>query len=250
MNTNIVGQTKIKIMSIVFLLLTIVFVWQIFNIYPEIILAQEKIKNEEMKVKDSEDVLRKIGKLIGFVAENKADINKFDIILPAGEDKANLLSALDNMASANGLIALKISFKEKTNTESDQQDASEPASSDFEIINIKMSLRGGYPSFKNFLIAAENNLRLMDISLVDFSSEASKEAENTEVYLYNIELKTYLSDSSKEKNIVNLTNNAKFKNFTAENLNFIKEKTYKDLLLSSGYDVNIGNEEIGNENIF
>lgn len=254
MNTNAVGQAKTKITSIIFLLITIVLIWQIFNIYPEIILAQENIKNEETKVKDLEIILQKIGGLIGFAAENKENIGKFDIILPAVEDKANLLSALDNMASANGLVALKINFNEKAKAGSNQQPSLDSASenADFQTVNVQISLRGSYPSFKNFLTAIENNLRLMDAVSVEFSSDSSKEKEegNTGVYSYNVELKTYLGNSLKEKNIAELMNNAKFKNFTVESLNFIKEKKFTDLLLSSGYDVNIGNEEIGNEKIF
>ncbi|MBU4141548.1 type 4a pilus biogenesis protein PilO [Patescibacteria group bacterium] len=254
---NISSRLKTKgvqIATIVFLIISVVLIWQIINAYPEIGILRDKIKTQEMITEDSEDTLKRLKELISFTAKNKEIINKFDLVLPADEDKANLLSNLDSLASASGLSTLKIVFEESSNPAGEKQGAAGalPKNYDFDSRTVKMSLRGSYLSFKNFLAAIEKNQRVMDIVFVDFSSDSSsKEIEGErKTYSYNIELKTYLHNPLKEQNIAKLLSSAKFKNFTAKNLNFINEKVFGGLFLSPDYNINTGVDEIGNQDIF
>lgn len=244
----------IQITAVVFLIITVVLIWQIFNIYPEVGILQDKIKIQEMVTKDSEDTLKRLTEFINFTEKNKEIINKFDSILPVDEGKANLLSNMDNVASANGLDTLKIVFEKKSNPESEYLSAESvaPKNYDFDSRSVKMSLRGSYLSFKNFLTAVEKNLRVVDIVSIDFlaDSSASEAGEARKAYSYNIELKTYLYKPPEEENIAKLLSRGKFKNFTAKNLDFIKEKVFSDLFLSSDYNINTGVDEIGNQAIF
>ncbi len=241
-----------QIATVVFLTLLVVLIWQIINAYPEIGILQDKIKTQEVFIKDSEDTLKKLKEFVDFTAKNKEIISKFDLILPAGEDKANLLSNMDSLASANGLSVLKIVFEENDNSASERQGAAgaAPKNYDFDSIIIKMSLRGSYFSFKNFLAAIEKNLRVMDVISVDFSGDSSSKEEEVKAYSYNVELKTYLYKSLGKENIAKLLSGGKLRNFTVKNLNFTKEKPFNDLFLSSDYNIDTGADEIGNRDIF
>lgn len=243
-----------QIATVVFLTISVFLIWQIINIYPEIGILRDKIKIQEMVIKDSEDTLKRLKELVSFTAKNKEIIDKFDLILPADEDKANLLSNMDSLAGANGLSVLKIVFEEENNSATEGQGASgaAPKKYNFDSRIIKMSLRGGYLSFKNFLAAIEKNLRVADVVSVDFSVDSSsKETEGeAKTYSYNVELKTYLFKPLKEENIAKLLSGGKFKNFTVKDLNFTKEKAFDNLFLSSGYNINAGADEIGNQDIF
>lgn len=257
LGANIFSRLKIKgmqIATIVFLIISVVLIWQIINAYSEIGILRDKIKTQELTAKDSEDTLKRLKEFIAFTAKNKEIVNKFDLVLPADEDKANLLSNLDSLASANGLSTLKIVFEESSNLAGEKQGAAGalPKNYDFDSRTVKMFLRGSYFSFKNFLAAIEKNQRVADIVSVDFSSDSSsKETEGEKkTYSYNVDLKTYLYKPSKEQNIVELLCSAKFKNFTAKNLNFINEKIFGGLFLSPDYNINTGVDEIGNQDIF
>lgn len=243
-----------QITAIVFFTITVVLIWQIFNVYPEIGILQDKIKAQETVTEDSEDTLKRLTEFIDFIGKNKETIGKFDSILPADEEKANLLSNMDNIASANGLETLRIVFEEKIDPGSEYLNAEgiAPKKYDFDSRSVKMSLRGSYLSFKNFLNAIEKNLRIADIVSVDFltDSAVSETEEEIKAYSYNVELKTYLYKPPEEENIAKLLSGGKFKSFTAKSLGFIKEKAFSDLLLSSDYNVNTGADEIGNHSIF
>lgn len=250
-------DTKItKIITVAFFIITAIVVWQTIEIYPDIDIMKGKIKDQNDANKDSEDILQRATEFIGFASKNQEIINKFNLILPLalGEDKANLLSTLESMSSANGLNAMKISFEDEK--PGDQQQGAEEINQkryDFETKTISMSLRGSYSSFKNFLVMAENNLRIMDIVLIDFSSEAannSKEAGGAQEYSYNIKIKTYLYNPPKEGSIAKMLNSGEFKNFAVNDLGFVKEKAFNDLVLSPDYNINIDQSEIGNQNIF
>jgi len=245
----------IQIASIIFFAISVVLIWQIINAYPEIGILQDKIRTQEAFIKDSEDTLERLKELVGFTEKNKEIINKFDSVLPANEDNANLLSSMDSLAGANGLGTIKIFFEENKKPPAvEQQDESGavPENTDFDTRNIKMSLRGSYSSFKNFLAATEKNLRIMDVVSVDFSGDSSsKETDGgVKLYSYDVVFKTYLHKPSREGNVADLLSSGKFKNFTVKNLNFTKEKLFNDLLLSPDYNINTGAGEIGNQNIF
>lgn len=243
----------VQIATIVLLAASVVLVWQITDIYTEKDILRGKIDAQETIVKDSEDALKKLNNFIDFTEENKEAINKFDLILPADEDKASLLANLNGLAIANGLSALKIIFDDKAKPAIAQNDTAVKIQ-DFDTQIVKMSLRGGYISFKNFLASVEKNLRVADVAVVDFAAESSSKGaevkEEIKTYSYNIELKTYFFKPLKEENIAKLLNSGKFMNFTAKDLSFTKEKIFKDLFLPSDHNLNTGVDEIGNQNIF
>lgn len=245
---------SIKIITAVFFIITVIAIWQTIEIYPDIDIIKREIEAQKDANKDSENTLQRATEFINFASKNQEIINKFSLILPLGEDKANLLSTLESMSSANGLNAMKISF-EGEKPVNQQQSAKEVNQQkyDFETKTIAMSLRGSYSSFKNFLVMAENNLRIMDIVLIDFSSGAannSKEAGGAQEYSYNIKIKTYLYNPPKEGSIAKMLSSGKFKNFAVNDLGFVKEKPFNDLVLSPDYNINIDQSEIGNQNIF
>lgn len=237
----------VQIATIALFAITAFLIWQIVDSYPQIAVIQENIKAQESTIKDSEETLKRLKGLVAFTAENKESIKKFDLILPPDEERANLLSSLDSLASANGLSTLKIFFEQ----ESVSAQGAESKKSDFDTINVRMSMRGSYISFKSFLTAIEKNLRVTDIVSADFSSEATaKEGEEKKSYLFNVGLKTYAQKPVKEENIFKLLSVGKYKNISVKQLNFVKEKVFNGLSLPPNYDVNAGVGEIGNQDIF
>jgi len=246
---------KTQIIAIILFAASVVFIWQILSIYPEIGIMKGKIKDQEAAVENSQKTLEKIKEIVSFTSKNKEVIGRFDSILPAREDNANLLSVLDSMARANGLIAATINFAEIKKNENAQKNDAEIAleNNNLNVKNIKLSLRGSYSSFKNFLTSIEKTMRIMDIVSVNFSKGASAEgnvsAEKT--YSFNLAFNAYsYNNPSEEVNIAKLLTSEKYSDFTVKNLDFIKEKTFNDLFLPPEYNVNIEENAVGNQNIF
>lgn len=247
------SKRDIQIATVVFLIISVVLVWQAINFYPEIGITQEKIKSQEISNRDLENSAKKLSELVAFASKNKEIISRFDSILPFDEKKADLLSSLDSLASANGLIALKIIFVENNEISNAQQDAAKVAlkNNDFSSKNIKMSLRGSYGAFKSFLAAVEKNLRVMDIVSINFLNNSFEEkAGERNMYTYNIEIKTYLHKPSGKENIAGFLSTEKFKKFTIKDLNFTEEKMFNELSPFFENNINIGADEIGNQSIF
>lgn len=243
-----------KISAVSFLIISFVLIWQIFNIYPEVDVMSEKIKEKEAVVKDSENTLRRAKEFIDFASKNQETIDKFNIILPGSEDKANLLSTLENIASINGLNTLKIIFEDDSNIANGAVAAGSEAQKKYDVESkkIRIFLRGTYPSFKSFLVMVGNNLRIMDVVSVDFSAvSGGKEGEEIKKeYLFEVKIKAYLYSIPREGKIAGILSSLKFKNFTVNDLGFVKEKMFSDLVLSPRYNIDIGESEIGNPDVF
>lgn len=242
----------IQIITIIFLILSVVLVYEAFNIYPDIGIMEEKIKNQELVVSNSKDILKRVEELVAFTEGNKIIVDKFDSVLPVNDDKANLLSSLDSLARLNNLSTHKISFNDNTSAQQAGVEGTEINTGDFDTRTIKLSLRGSYASFKNFLDAIEKNVRVMDIVSVDLTpNPTSKEEEaGLRFYSYSIVLKTYIYKPSRAENASRLFSSGRFKNFSVDSLNFVNEKVFKSLQLPSNYNIDTGADEIGNQDIF
>jgi Tfp pilus assembly protein PilO len=66
-------------------------------------------------------------------------------------------------------------------------------SSEYGVWDLSFSIEGSYSNFLNFTRDLENNLRIVDISSIQFSSEtAANSSKNTaESYSYSFTVKTY-----------------------------------------------------------
>jgi Tfp pilus assembly protein PilO len=109
--------------------------------------------------------------------------------MPASEDEASLLVQLEALSSQNGLILSSVGFSSEENAVSAAGQTAAAASAAKEM-KISLVLAGGFPEFRNFLQAAEKNLRLLDLVSANFSSEQGT-GEGAWRDEFNVDLKTY-----------------------------------------------------------
>lgn len=118
-------------------------------------------------------------------------------ILPTAPEIPNLLVQLEALASENGMM-----FEDVTFTESELKNATKKGSKEKESekkgglkeLTVDIKLSGRYEAFRNYLKALEQNIRIIDIVSIDFSSskENTKEpSENFGVFSYSIKMKAY-----------------------------------------------------------
>lgn len=241
----------IQAVTIILFMLTVGLIWLIFDEYPRISIMKNKIKEGNILFQDSEDILKRIKELTVFSGENKDRIEKFDLILPSSEEKANLISNLDNLTKLNGLNILKVSFESSSSASNATKDL-DVVKNDFKEIYVNVSMRGTYISFKNFLVAVEKNMRIFDAVSVNFKRELNSEGkiDGGKSYTFNIKLKTYFQPPVNEKNAYKVLNTGKFKNFSADQLGYTREKIFNELAADTAYNINSSAGEIGNEEIY
>jgi Tfp pilus assembly protein PilO len=151
---------------------------------------------DEIKLQISQDIAteknygviqqQKINKLIeqreAFDKINIKELEKIDYILPKEEDIPNLFAQIEAIAKEYSLLLTSISTS-NYNEETKNGEIVKPPNSVKKVL-VSITLDGGsdYEALKNFLKALEFNIRLLDISSINISSDFR---------VYNINCITY-----------------------------------------------------------
>ncbi|MDO8659289.1 MAG: hypothetical protein Q7K54_01685 [Candidatus Parcubacteria bacterium] len=137
---------------------------------------------------------------------NPENLTKLQKLLPENIDNIRLILEIEQIASPYGM-ALK-DVKYNTTYDNNTQNSTSVAgitqarttaqalSKDYGVWNLEFSTAGTYNNFLNFTKDLEGNLRIVDISSIEFSSSTgaiSNSALNTptDIYKYNFKIKTY-----------------------------------------------------------
>lgn len=88
-----------------------------------------------------------------------SEITKLSTIVPSKKSIAEVLSAVNDISTKNGVELFSSSIIGQKTSDAD--------ANPFNLLSLEMGLNGSYPSLTNFLRALEKNLRLVDITSVD-----------------------------------------------------------------------------------
>ena len=103
----------------------------------------------------------------------EADLEKLKNIAPANSRTTDVLTDFEELARRNSLIIGQIDFmNDKVPTAA----LAAPGAQRYGTIPVTFSIRGNYESFREFLIAAEHDLRVFDTDEIIFASAQGKEA--------------------------------------------------------------------------
>ena len=147
-----------------------------------------EFKEWQEKMAQAQEVWGKIKAQSGNFGSDETQGKILDA-LPSGEDEAGLLVQLEALSSQNGLILSSVGFFSEENAVSVAGQTAAAASAAKEM-KISLVLAGDFPEFRNFLQAAEKNLRLLDLVSASFSSEQGT-GEGAWRDEFNVDLKTY-----------------------------------------------------------
>ncbi len=159
----------------------------------EVLSLRKEIQNQEEIFLEKQILLAKVEKLQKTYEENKESLEKTDYILPSDQDIPNLIVQLESLALEAGLILEEIEFlTEEEGFEDKARRARKTeegtVAKDYQTINVTLNLIGSYSSFRELLRLIEENMRLMDVSFINFS------VENTELgsfFEFSLRLMTY-----------------------------------------------------------
>jgi hypothetical protein len=133
--------------------------------------------------------------------DNLLKLQKF---LPNNIDNIRLILEIGQIAAPYGMTLTDVKYNATENTSASAISSaaivqggaiSNSGSSDYGTFNLEFSTSGSYDNFINFTKDLENNLRMVDISSIVFSSNLNanlnSKANSPEVYKYDFKIKTY-----------------------------------------------------------
>lgn len=136
------------------------------------------IKERENMLKEVQEIANRVIKLNNEIKQKENDIARLDQLLPKQKEVSEILVTIESIISSSGLLLSELSI-------------SEPLSQGIGKINANIKLSGDFYSLMIFLDLLEKNLRLIEISAIDISSQPSG---SSDVIDYDIKFEaSYLS---------------------------------------------------------
>ncbi len=136
--------------------------------YDEALKNSKKLENERDKLTAKKNAID---------AENLAKLKK---LLPENIDNIRLILEIEKIASPYGMVLKDVKYnptsKDKKDVGSEStgvaqgDGAVQSAPKDYGVWDLEFSTMGTYNNFLSFIRDLENNLRIVDISAIDFSS--------------------------------------------------------------------------------
>ncbi len=180
-------------------------------IYSDIGKLRDQVKSYDTALSNSKELLNQRDQLT--TKKNKIDpddLIKLQRLLPENIDNIRLILEIEQIASPYGMVLKDIEYSptdaKKTEAKKESGAAAGPvpggqtqSNKGYGVWDLEFSTTGTYDNFINFTRDLEKNLRIVDISSVDFSSnneteEKEKKTGGTslpETYKYNFKVKTY-----------------------------------------------------------
>ncbi|MFZ3015844.1 MAG: hypothetical protein WA101_02465 [Minisyncoccia bacterium] len=127
------------------------------------------------------------------------NLSKLEKLLPDNVDNIRLILEIEKIASPYGMVLKDVKYdtKPKTDTTGATVQASVTSQSlnkDYGTWDLEFSTQGTYSNFVNFIKDLESNLRIVDISSIQFDSNVGT-GQNANIssgaYKYGFKIKTY-----------------------------------------------------------
>lgn len=127
---------------------------------------------------------------------SKSDLDNLKTLLPDSVDNIRLIIQLDSLAQKNGLSTISdVAFdadEQKDTNVSAVADGSEAEDEPYGTFHISFKTNGSYNNLLSFISDIEANLRLVDITDVEFSVLDNQSAKaSTDKFDYKVDIETY-----------------------------------------------------------
>ncbi|MFA4975285.1 MAG: hypothetical protein WC839_02860 [Candidatus Paceibacterota bacterium] len=133
---------------------------------------------------------------------NEEDLIRLQKLLPDNIDNIRLILEIEKIASPYGMVLKNVKYdtidKNTSTTQTIQttnttKGIKSSSGKDYGMWNLEFSTQGTYNSFLNLIKDLENNLRIVDISSIQFFLNTKIGLTSTlpDTYTYNFKIKTY-----------------------------------------------------------
>jgi Tfp pilus assembly protein PilO len=169
--------------------------------YHEINVLRDQVASYNEALSNSKALENERDKLTKkYNAINPEDLVKIKKFLPDNVDNIRLILEIEKVAMPYGMVLRDVKYdttkKEDASMETGAVqpiESTQEANKEYGTWNLEFSTQGNYNNFINFVQDLEKNLRIVDVSSVEFSSEvgAGLNPSLAESYKYSFTIKTY-----------------------------------------------------------
>ena len=134
-------------------------------------------------------------------AMNPENLVKLQKLLPENIDNIRLILEIEKIALPYGMVLKDVKYntnkevaKGNTTPGAPAAVVAQPVNKDYGVWDLEFSISGSYNNFLNFMRDLENNLRIVDVSSIQFSSTSTSTSGGTvtgDSYKYDFKIKTY-----------------------------------------------------------
>ena len=172
-------------------------------LYQDISLKRDQIASYNEALGNSKALESERDKLTQKYNEiNPEDLSKLQKLLPDNVDNIRLILEIEKIASPYGMALKDVKYNTTdtaatpTNTQTVQtvvQANTGETKKDYGVWNLEFSTQRTYNNFLNLIKDLENNLRVVDISSIQFSSSLTPGLNSSlpQAYKYDFKIKTY-----------------------------------------------------------
>jgi Tfp pilus assembly protein PilO len=164
------GACLVAIAGIIFWIL-------LMPMYDQVMLQRDAIAQRGDILQNRNSIIANISALTQQYAQRSSDIARFTSIVPTEKSAPELVSSLQALANNNGLQITTIALSGGVNQDKNP----------YQEQSIDIGVNGTYPAFKNFLLALENNIRIIDI----ISFDAAPVGDNSSIISFRIKGNAY-----------------------------------------------------------
>lgn len=178
-----------------------VFVMLIVPKYESVTLLRQEVGAYDNALNNSKALESERDKLVTkYNGIDQGNLDKISKMLPDSIDNIRLILEIEKIASPYGMTLKDVKYEDVKKAEGEEAAplagvTNEAINEEYGVWNLEFSTEGSYNNFINFTKDMEKNLRLVDISSVEFSaaegSSNSKSGNSNDVYKYNFKIKTY-----------------------------------------------------------
>ncbi len=178
------------------------FVTLVGPTYKEVSDLKAEVASYDEALSNSKSLENERDKLTSkYSSIDPANLDKIQKLLPDNVDNIRLILEIEKLASPYGMVLKDVSYsiaKDDNKAPNVIQGGQtlKPANQDYGVWDLQFSIEGTYNDFISFSRDLESNLRIVDISSVQFSSvEKTNQFVNkntpTESYKYSFRIRTY-----------------------------------------------------------
>ncbi len=163
-----------------------------YDQYQILTLRQNDLKATEDQIASREVRKLQLEKTIESYEKNAQDFKELDTILPSDKNIPELLYQLESIARKESGVAFKGVSINELGTEAA---ASKANSSAFSKLSLTVQIEGTYPSLKKYISSLEKNMRIADITSLQFSRTSRPGEDAPELFDFKIGMIVYYLDT-------------------------------------------------------
>ena len=169
----------------------------ISTIKAEVVSYNEALDNSKSLEAERDKLTQK------YNAFDPVNLSKLEKLLPDNVDNIRLILEIEKIASPYGMVLKDVKYDTISKTEATANPSGakgtikgsatdQTSRKDYGIWDLEFSTQGTYNNFVNFVKDLESNLRIVDISAIQFaSSTGTNTSISSDIYKYVFKIKTY-----------------------------------------------------------